>query len=73
MMIKAIKEQALKEIRNLMGQKVHLDLWIKVKENWRDSAKDLNNLGYSEKFIKMDEMQGIIFLIQLIRRKVTKL
>lgn len=48
MMIKAIKEQALKEIRNLMGQKVHLDLWIKVKENWRDSAKDLNNLGYSE-------------------------
>lgn len=47
-MIKSIKQKALGEIKHLLGRKVHLDLWIKVKQNWRDNAKDLNNLGYSE-------------------------
>lgn len=47
-MIKQIKQKSLGDIKRLLGRKVHLDLWIKVKEKWRDNAKDLNSLGYSE-------------------------
>lgn len=47
-MIKSIKLKSLGEIKRLLDRKVHLDLWIKVKQNWRDNAKDLNSLGYSE-------------------------
>jgi GTP-binding protein Era len=25
---------------------VHLELWVKVKDNWADSEKDLLSLGY---------------------------
>jgi GTPase Era involved in 16S rRNA processing len=30
----------------LLGEAVHLELWVKVKSNWADSEKDLMNLGY---------------------------
>ena len=33
------------------GVKVFLDLWVKVKENWRDSDVSLNNFGFNPKEI----------------------
>lgn len=47
-MIKKIKEKSLRDIKKLLERKVHLDLWVKVKKDWKDRASDLRALGYSE-------------------------
>ena len=47
-MIKKIKERSLKDIKKLLNRKCHLDLWVKVKKDWKDRASDLRALGYSE-------------------------
>ncbi len=47
-MIKTIKEKSLMDIRKLLNHKVHLDLWVKVKKDWKDRPNDLRALGYSE-------------------------
>lgn len=47
-MLKKIGELARKDIEQFMGNKVYLQTWVKVKENWRDSAAQLRNFGYSE-------------------------
>ena len=36
------------EIDALLGSKVSLELWVKIKENWRDSDFALSNFGYKE-------------------------
>lgn len=46
-MIKKIKQFALKDIKKLLDTKVHLDLWVKVKKDWKDRPEDLRALGYS--------------------------
>ena len=33
----------------MLEGKVNLKLWVKVKEKWRDSTLNLNNLGYNIK------------------------
>ncbi|MBO5772686.1 MAG: GTPase Era [Clostridia bacterium] len=48
-MIKEIGTSARLSAQKLLGAPVHLSLWVKVKENWRNSAYMLNELGYSEK------------------------
>ena len=47
-MLKQIGEAARRDIERFMGTKVYLTTWVKVKENWRDSAVQLRNFGYSE-------------------------
>lgn len=47
-MLKKIGELARKDIEQFMGNKVYLQTWVKVKENWRDSAAQLRNFGYAE-------------------------
>lgn len=47
-MLKKIGELARKDIERFMGDKVYLQTWVKVKENWRDSQAQLRNFGYSE-------------------------
>jgi len=34
------------ELRAELGMPVHVELWVKVKDNWADSDKDLAQLGY---------------------------
>ena len=48
-MIKKIGSAARYEIEELLESKVHLDLWIKVKKDWRDSDLLLKNFGYDRK------------------------
>lgn len=47
-MIKWIKDHAKSDIRRLIDKKINLDLWVKVKKDWKDKPMDLANLGYSE-------------------------
>ncbi len=45
-MLKQIGEQARIDIEQLLKQSVYLELWVKVKKNWRDSESNLRQLGY---------------------------
>lgn len=45
-MLKRIGSQARVEIEGLMGAKINLQLWVKVKREWRDSELLLKNYGY---------------------------
>lgn len=44
--LKEIGQNARKEIEALIGNKVYLELHVKVMKNWRDNKKDLKKLGY---------------------------
>ena len=44
--LKKVGQAARQEISAVLGRPVHLELWVKVKENWSDSEADLQRLGY---------------------------
>ena len=44
--LKRIGTYARQDLENLLGTKVYLNLWVKVKENWRESAATVANFGY---------------------------
>ena len=44
--LKRIGRAARVELKAQEGVPVHLELWVKVKDNWADSEKDLLRLGY---------------------------
>ena len=46
-MLKKIGTYAREEAQEIFGARVYLDLWVKVKENWRDKPVLLNNFGYN--------------------------
>ena len=48
-MLKQIGTNARKEIEALLQVKVNLQLWVKVKKDWRDSHFLLKNYGYNQK------------------------
>jgi GTPase len=37
---------ARQELRALIGERVHLELWVKVREHWADSERELQRLGF---------------------------
>ncbi|RBP45504.1 GTPase Era [Garciella nitratireducens] len=45
-MLKEIGQRARKDIENLLGIKVNLQLWVKVKPDWRNKFRELKDLGY---------------------------
>lgn len=44
--LKQIGSYAREDMEKFFGVKVYLELWVKVKENWRDNVQSLSNLGY---------------------------
>ena len=48
-MIGKIGKEARIDIENLLNTKVNLQLWVKIKEDWRNKPLELVNLGYSSK------------------------
>ncbi len=44
--LKQIASQARKDMELLLGGKVYLEVWVKVKSGWADSESVLRNLGY---------------------------
>ena len=45
-LLKEIGTAARLELNRLYGRRTHLELWVKVKENWADSANALKAFGY---------------------------
>ena len=48
LMLKKIGTEARRDIEMMTGTKVNLKLWVKVKENWRDSDVMIRNYGYRD-------------------------
>ena len=46
--LKKVGTWAREDMEAFFGVQVHLDLWVKVKENWRDNAGLLNTFGFTE-------------------------
>ena len=44
--LKQIATQARKDMELLLGEKVYLEVWVKVKSGWADNESVLRNLGY---------------------------
>ena len=45
-LLKEVGRQAREDIQNLLGSKVYLDLWVKVKKDWRNRDGILKSFGY---------------------------
>lgn len=46
LLLKEIGKRARGDIERLLGSKVYLDLWVKVKKDWRNHAIELRNFGF---------------------------
>lgn len=47
-MLKEIGRLSREEIENLLGSHIFLELWVKVKKDWRNRPVDIRNFGYVE-------------------------
>ena len=47
--LKGIGKSAREDMELLLGTKANLQLWVKVKENWRNSQNYISNFGYNDK------------------------
>lgn len=54
-MLKKIGSAARPDIEDLLEMQVNLQLWVKVKKDWRDSDFLLKNFGYNPKDISLNE------------------
>ncbi|MGB4388113.1 MAG: KH domain-containing protein, partial [Caldicoprobacterales bacterium] len=45
-MLKNIGSRARQDIEGLLASRVYLDLFVKVKKDWRNNQRVLNDLGY---------------------------
>ena len=44
--LKAVGRSARLEMSDLLARRVHLELWVKVREGWSDSDRELKRLGF---------------------------
>ena len=49
LMLKKIGSEAREDMQDYFGCKVNMQIWVKVKEDWRNRAQILQNFGYDEK------------------------
>lgn len=48
-MLKTIGSEARKDIEEMLGKQVYLELYVKTIKNWRNKEKYLYELGFNEK------------------------
>ena len=48
-MLSLIGKEARIDIESLLGMRVNLQLWVKVRSDWRNSKADLRTLGYDNR------------------------
>lgn len=48
-MMKKISSEARIDMERFMGEKIFLQTWVKVKENWRDNSALIQNFGYDNR------------------------
>lgn len=46
--LKRVGREARLDLNELFKDRVHLSLWVKVREHWSDSAEELKRLGYDQ-------------------------
>ncbi len=46
--LKSIGQQARRDLEQILGEKVFLQLWVKVKEGWSADERALRSLGYGD-------------------------
>ncbi len=46
--LKLVGSEARKDMEDLLGKKVLLKLWVRVKQNWSDDERALKSLGYDD-------------------------
>jgi len=47
-MLRTIGQESRRDIENLLGTRINLQLWVKIREDWRNRMDDLRTLGYEE-------------------------
>jgi len=47
--LKDIGRQSRQDIERFLGEKVYLELWVKVKENWRNLDNFITEMGFDKK------------------------
>lgn len=47
-LLKEIGSRARKDIENLLGSRVYLELWVKVQKDWRNKAMHLRDFGFRD-------------------------
>ena len=47
-LIKQIKQRAKKDIKNLLGSRCDLNIWVKVKKDWTERPDSMKALGYEK-------------------------
>lgn len=47
-MLKEIGIKARQDMEKMLGDKVYLELWVKVQKDWRDKQRSLNDFGYKK-------------------------
>lgn len=50
--LKKVGMYSRQELEKVTGSKIFLDLWVRVKENWREREGLVNNFGYNKKDIE---------------------
>ena len=45
-MLRTIGAESRRDIENLLGTRINLQLWVKIREDWRNRMDDLRTLGY---------------------------
>ena len=45
-LLKRVGSLARVEMQTMLGARVHLQLWVKVREHWSDSERELRRLGF---------------------------
>jgi GTP-binding protein Era len=43
--LKRVGQKARQELNSRLGRRLHLNLWVKVREDWADDARALAQLG----------------------------
>ncbi len=52
-MLKRVGSDARRDLERFFGCKVNLQLWVKVKEDWRQRPQTLQSLGFSQKDLEL--------------------
>ena len=47
-MLRTIGAESRRDIENLLGTRINLQLWVKIREDWRNRLDDLRTLGYED-------------------------
>ena len=46
--LREVGRQARQDMEQLLGRKVFLETWVKVREGWSDDERALRSLGYAD-------------------------